>query len=255
MTRRSRWSQWWSWPVRLGLALVCLSAVFYGLHYLIFRDAHHIFIYLLGDVAFVFIEVLLVTVILHRLLEDQSRRTMRRKLNMVIGTFFSEVGTPLLAWFAGLDAAVPPCASGLIISARWTGRDFTRAQARVRSGGMRIEIPPASDLSGLCEALLARRPFLLNLLANANLLEHQSFTNLLWAVFHLTEELSLRPRLTDLPDADRRHLAGDIERAYRCLIGEWLAYIRHLQEEYPYLFSLAVRANPLDPQAGVVIQD
>ena len=52
-----------NWQVLLGMCLLVLSALFYFLHYLIFRDPHHIFIYLIGDVAFVFVEVLLVTLI------------------------------------------------------------------------------------------------------------------------------------------------------------------------------------------------
>jgi len=52
----------------LGLLLILLSVFFYSLHFVIFRDSHHIFIYLLGDIAFVFIEVLLVTLIIHHLL-------------------------------------------------------------------------------------------------------------------------------------------------------------------------------------------
>ena len=43
--------------VLFGLLLVLLSIFFYALHYVVFKDAHHIFIYLLGDIAFVFIEV------------------------------------------------------------------------------------------------------------------------------------------------------------------------------------------------------
>ena len=34
------------------------------------------------------------------------------------------------------------------------------------------------------------------------------------------------------------------------LIIEWLAYMKHLKESYPYLFSLAVRTNPFDPAAS-----
>lgn len=49
-----------SWQVIFGLALITLSAFLYLIHYAIFRDAHHIFIYLIGDTAFVFIEVLLI---------------------------------------------------------------------------------------------------------------------------------------------------------------------------------------------------
>ena len=61
------------WQLIVGASLVVLSAVFYFLHYLIFRDAHHIFLYLVGDVAFVFVEVLLVTIIIHELLNQRER--------------------------------------------------------------------------------------------------------------------------------------------------------------------------------------
>jgi hypothetical protein len=34
------------------------------------------------------------------------------------------------------------------------------------------------------------------------------------------------------------------------LVTEWLSYMRHLSDSYPYLFSLAMRTNPFDPQAS-----
>ena len=66
--------------VLLGILLVLLSAFFYALHYVLFRDSHHIFIYLVGDIAFVFIEVLLVTLIIHHLLGEREKRAMLKKL-------------------------------------------------------------------------------------------------------------------------------------------------------------------------------
>jgi len=151
-----------NWQVILGISLITLSAVLYFLHYVIFKDAHHIVIYLLGDIAFVPIEVLLVTLLIHRLLEAREKRAMLKKLNMVIGVFFSEVSTVLLKSFSG--------------------------------------------------------------------------------------------DVKNLPDTDYTHLAGDIKRAYVLLIIEWLAYMKHLKEDYPYLFSLAVRTNPLDPNAEVEVR-
>ena len=73
------------------------SFIFVGLFYSLFhfRDTHHIFIYLIGDIAFVFLEVLLVTLILHQLLRYREKKAMLNKLNMVIGAFFSEVGGEL----------------------------------------------------------------------------------------------------------------------------------------------------------------
>ena len=49
-----------NWLVFLGVSLLAASVAVYYIHYLIFDDAHHIFIYMVGDLAFVFIEVLLV---------------------------------------------------------------------------------------------------------------------------------------------------------------------------------------------------
>jgi hypothetical protein len=49
------------------------------------------------------------------------------------------------------------------------------------------------------------------------------------------------------------HLGGDIKRALGRLLGEWVDYMHHLKVEYPYLFSLAVRTNPFNPDAKVEV--
>ena len=88
-----------NWKSAHGLLLVTLSAVVYYIHFLIFKDVHHIILYLIRDIAFVFLEVLLVTMIIHGLLVYREKQTILRKLNMVLGTFFSEAGTELLKSF------------------------------------------------------------------------------------------------------------------------------------------------------------
>ena len=47
----------------------------------------------------------------------------------------------------------------------------------------------------------------------------------------------------------------DVKRAFTQLTGQWLEYVRHLQVAYPYLFSLAVRTNPLDPHASINVTE
>jgi len=101
--------------------------------------------------------------------------------------------------------------------------------------------------------LKSKREFLLRLL-DPNILEHETFTNLLWAVFHLTEELLYREDLAGLPDSDYEHLSNDIIRIYKILFDEWLRYVEHLRREYPYLFSLVLRTNPFNPEASVVVK-
>jgi hypothetical protein len=103
--------------------------------------------------------------------------------------------------------------------------------------------------------LESKSDFLLRLLENPHLLEHASFTNLLRAVFHLTEELVGREGLGELPESDHRHLAGDMERVYRLIVPEWLNYMRYLKASYPYLYSFAVRTNPFAKQVSVVVEE
>jgi hypothetical protein len=233
----------------LGLLLVLLSAVSYLAHYAIFRDAHHIFIYLVGDIAFVPIEVLLVTLIIHRLLESREKRSILKKLNMVIGAFFSEVGTELLEYFANFDPRSSEIRERLVVTNDWSEREFSTVGRSLAACDCVIG-SEKDDLENLRDFLMEKRNFLLTLLENPNLLEHESFTDLLWAVFHLTEELAHRTDVKKLPDTDYEHLAGDMRRAYKLLISEWLDYMKHLKTDYPYLFSLALRTNPFDRNAS-----
>jgi len=241
-----------NWLVVLGVCLVGLSAALYFIHYAIFRDTHHIFIYLVGDIAFVPIEVLLVTLIIHRLLTQREKRAMLEKLNMVIGAFFSEVGTALLSHFSSFDPESQKIKNELVVKGDWSDKEFLGAANRLKECDYQVR-GQEGDLENLKAFLAARRDFLLRLLGNPNLLEHESFTQLLWAVFHLTEELNHRQKLNQLPDSDYEHLSGDIRRVYVLLVSQWLDYMHHLKNNYPYLFSLAVRTNPFDPEASPIV--
>jgi len=241
-----------NWQILLGFSLLALSAIFYFIHYAIFRDTHHIFLYLIGDIAFVFIEVLLVTFIIHQLLSKREKRAMLKKLNMVIGAFFSEVGTDLLKSLACFDLQSDKKRKDLLEISDWSEKRYVEVGRRLKNSQFEIECQKG-NLEDLKTFLIGRRNFLLGLLENPNLLEHESFTELLWAVFHLTEELALRVDFKQLPNAESQHLSGDIKRAYVLLISEWLAYMKHLRGNYPYLFSLAARMNPFNPNASPIV--
>ncbi|MBN2589887.1 MAG: hypothetical protein JXA96_08485 [Sedimentisphaerales bacterium] len=239
--------------VLFGLLLILLSILFYSLHYAIFRDMHHIIIYLIGDIAFVFLEVLLVTLIIHHILNERAKQAMIKKLNMVIGAFFSEAGTLLLKFFSQFDTESETLSKHLIVDSSWSPEHFDQMEVILKKHDYKIDCQ-TGDLQGLQAFVVEKRAFLLRLLENPNLLEHEEFTELLWAVFHLAEELSYRESVTDLPETDFRHLSGDIKRAYSLLVREWLAHMEHLKNDYPYLFSLAIRTNPFDSNASVEVK-
>ncbi|UCG64885.1 MAG: hypothetical protein JSW12_20135 [Deltaproteobacteria bacterium] len=241
------------WQIILGLSLVVLSVIFYFIHYAIFRDPHHIFIYMIGDIAFVFIEVLLVTLIIHQLLSVREKRARLEKLNMVIGVFFSEIGAGLVTYFSDFDPKLEKIKQELIVRPNWSEKEFSALSKRLKSYDYGVEIEKV-ELEYLRGFLIGKRDFLLRLLENPNLLEHESFTELLRAVFHLTEELQGREDINQLPDSDYDHLAGDIKRAYVLLVQHWLDYMKHLKDNYPYLFSLAMRTNPFDQSGSPIVR-
>lgn len=251
---KDRMKRLFNWQMVLALILILLSVIFYCIHYLIFRDAHHIYIYLIGDIAFLFVDVLIVMLVLHRLLVYREKQSILKKLNMVIGTFFGEVGTELLKKCVQFDSDAATLGRQLFISGKWTEKKFIETRKSIQNQQSKISAKQG-DLKSLKAFLIEKRPFLLSLLGNPNLLEHESFTNLLWAVFHLTDELAHREELTDLPETDYLHLAGDMQRVYHQLLMQWLDYVKHLKQDYPYLFSLAVRTNPFDANAIVEVQE
>jgi len=241
-----------SWQMYLGAALIAMSALVYGVQYAIFRDAQHEIFYVFQDLAFVFVEVLLVTLIIHALLGEREKSQRMEKLNMVIGAFFSEVGTNLLTYLSDFDPNLDVIRGELMVSGDWTDREFAKVAGRLKGYDYGVDVARV-DLSRLRVFLLEKREFLLRLLENPSLLEHESFTELLRAVFHFTEELALREDVSCLAKNDCRHLDGDVKRVYTQLALQWLEYMKYLKVSYPYLFSLAIRTNPFDQTATVAV--
>ena len=187
------------------------------------------------------------------LLNRREKQARLEKLNMVIGIFFSEAGTKLLAYFSTFDPHVDLVRKDLIVSEDWSEREFHRVSQRLKNYDYNVDIEKV-DLGQLRNFLEGKTDILLRLLEHPALLEHESFTELLRAVFHLTEELLYRDQLRVLPETDKAHLAGDLKRVYMLLVHRWLDYMKHLQDKHPYLFSLAMRLNPFDQEASPIVK-
>lgn len=241
-----------TWYLTISITLIALSAIFYMIQIHIFHDEHETFFLMLQDLSFVPIDVLLVTLILDRLLKKREKQSLLNKMNMVIGVFFNEVGTDLIKIVGGFVDKIEEVNSRLQISQKWLDKDFNGIirNFKIRHDQFALN---SRNLTVLKDFLEKKKHGLLNMLANPNLLEHDTFTNLLWTVFHVADELAHRTDLNNLPDTDLNHLKGDIIRAYTILISEWAAYMKHLKNDYPYLFSIAVRINPFNPEANIMV--
>ena len=241
------------WLIAVGAALVACWAAVCALHYLAFHDLRNLLFYLVIDLAFLPIQVLLVVVVIERLLARRDKGLMLQKMNMPIGLFFSELGIELLGRLTECIAKREELRPHLAVTNAWTRQDYARALAFVREFDYGVDMGRL-DLGALRKMLAAHRGLLLALLANPNLLEHEEFTDLLWEIFHLMEELAARKSFDGLPQSDLEHLAGDVRRAYAHLTVAWLRYCAHLQTAYPYLFSLLARTHPLQEKPDATVR-
>jgi hypothetical protein len=240
------------WKLIVGIGLVTLSLALYTFHYWLFHDAHHVLMFGFGDIAFIPIEVLIVTLIIDQMLQARERQQRMEKLNMVIGTFFSTMGIPLLGLLVRADPCIGSLRQHLIVRDSWRKDDFTAMKKVMQEYSCGVEMDRIA-LDAVREFLLKNEEFMIRLAENPMVFEHESFTDLILAISHLTEELKARDRLDGLPKDDMAHLAIDFRRIYSHLIPEWLRYMEYLKNHYPYLFSLAMRKNPFDDSASVVV--
>ena len=236
----------------ISAALIILSTILYVIHYVAFHDPHHIFIYMMGDLAFLPLEVLIVGIVIERILSRREMDKRFQKLNMVVGAFFSEIGNRLMKVLMDATTQKDRVIDHINVNANWKDQDFKKAQDFV------VTIMPMQfenlNLEQLRVFLVNKRPFMLALMDNPNLLEHERFTDLLLAVFHLTEELESRPSMTNLPDKDLAHINNDINRVYKNSITQWLEYMHHLKSDYPFLYSHYLRIHPFQANASAIIR-
>jgi hypothetical protein len=188
------------------------------------------------------------------ILNKREKQMRLEKLNMIIGAFFSDVGTELLTYLSDSDPNLDKIRERLIIEGDWTYKRFSTVRDRLKRYKYEVNMGKV-DLYHLKSFLEQRRNFLLRLLENPSLLEHENFSELLRAVFHFNDELDFRKSLKSLPESDLEHLEVDIKRIYTLLARQWLDYMEYLKRNYPYLFSLAIRTNPFDEKATPIVKE
>lgn len=228
--------------VLLGIFLVGVSVLLHLVHYFVFRDLHHIFIYLLADIAFVPLEVFFVSLVFERVVEVQRRKEVKKKVFMLIGLFYMELGNEILNILSNADKEISVIAEKLDLSMGWSIEQFKFLKDSLCGFKSRIGIEKI-DLEALYDFINAKKDLVVNLIANPALSENSLFSDSMLSVFHLLDELRARD-LNNLLEHDINHLKIDAERVYKNLTGDWVLYMEHLSSEYPFLYARAIIDNP-----------
>ena len=207
------------------------------------------FVILAGVGTFLFVFAETVETMVNR--QEAEART--RKINMVIGAFFSEAGVPLIKLVRSSIHDNEHLDSELKIEDAWTDQQFREAEQRLGTWNFDVDIRMV-DIPAVHALLKDRRAFLVQLIQHPALFEHESFSDLLSAVFHLEEELictggtGTTARI-GLFSSVERHAPG--HQQADCPVGGVPA-AHACPLSVPV--SLAIRTNPFDPNASPVIR-
>ncbi len=201
--------------------------------------AFSIFLIIIGIGSF----VTLLTNVVEWFSQRRQYGMHKHRLNMLIGVFFTEVGNQLLHIFTSYDPNIDSVRRDFIITAQWTEKAFMQLHKKLTNYNYTI-VPARLELEMLYRILKDKGDLLTRQLENADLIENETYAELLWAVVHLRDELAARPTFYNLPENDIAHIANDTQRAYSLLANQWLDYMLFLKNRYPFLFSLASRTNP-----------
>lgn len=226
--------------------LMVSSLVIYSIQIAVFHRNGETLFYLLQDLAFVPIQVLIVTLVINRFLNLIEKRKKIKKVNVIISTFFSDAGTNLITEIGGFNRNHEAICGVINLHELKKESNSSRVKTSAKSTQVLAYDFYADPmrLDALATVMDENKPHLLSMLENSNLLEHDSFTDMLWAVFHVADELKIRGDLKLLEQSDIDHLSNDLLRAYSALVTEWIQYILYLKEEYPFLYVAAIRKNP-----------
>lgn len=188
------------------------------------------------------------------LLERRQEKSRQETLNTLIGLFYSQIGTELLRMLSSYDPRRAEVTREARIEEEWTEAQFATLRRQLEKHDYAID-NARIRLEAVRDAILKENGTLVRLLENPSLQEHESFTELLRACYHLGEELRARGNLAGLPVSDVAHLVRDARRVYALLALGWSDYTHYLKRGYPYLFSLALRMNPFEERSSPVVKD
>ncbi len=239
-----------SYGEAIYFSIVTMSSVGYGdiLPQTLAGRVGAVFFIVFGAITFLVVVAQATEMMLNRR-EDEHKR---RKLHILVGLFFDETGNQLLQHLVNHLPSDAYEKKRFEFNSQWETQNGIALKEYTED--LSLVLADADVvMAKMAQQLPHNKPLLVRLLENPAVLEHGEFSEMLLAVFHFEQELSNRDHFHLLPQSDLNHLSGDAERVYGLLLPQWLDYLQHLRQDYPYLYSLQVRVNPFKVDRTIIV--
>lgn len=220
--------------------LFAVSGMFFYIQQRTLGRLHETAFLLLQDLIFLPIHVFLVTFLIDRIISRREKSERLSRMHVLINEFFAEAGEQLLHGLTGFIVNQDDAAPYFNLQQYTKEADFIKKAKSLSTKSIMLEAD-RGDLAHIYTLMTDKKENILRMLENEGILEHSAFTQMLWAVYHVLDELRNHGDLHTLTENDLQHLSVDLTRAYNHLLAQWLLYMNSLSSDYPYLYSLALR--------------
>jgi len=177
------------------------------------------------------------------MISREEAKNRKRKIHILSGLFFSEIGNTLLRYMVENDGSIDETRKFFQIRTTWQAKDYELQRNGIKKLKINID-PHESNYLFLEKELIGNKDFMVRMLENPAMMEGEGLTELLREIFHLYEEFSVRLNSLNISESDRFHINNDLSRTYRRLMLEWINYMEYLHLNFPGLFGFNKRNNP-----------
>ena len=152
-----------SWKIRFAIIMFVLAVVIFLARYLIFGDGEEIIAYLWKHIGFIPIDILIVAFLLEGIMGKKEHEAILEKIDMLMGTFFSELGNDLIRELSKVNANKINTENLKDIK-NWNDKDYDNKMKELKANGIdfKADIPKEEReefLSNIHSILVDKREF------------------------------------------------------------------------------------------------
>lgn len=231
----------------IALGLIVMSLAVAAVHYAFFGDLKYIKSYFLLHLAFLPLHALVLVMAVEALLAMRERADRKRKLSILLGVFFRQIGIELYSIMASMIDNRDEFDDLITVEPGWKRRQFAHARAALTKTKFWIKADK-DQLKSLVKTLLDKEDDIVQMTRNPHLLEFPSLHQALMRLFHLIEELHFHRTWDNMSDQAYDHLANDVSKALQSMAVLWMDYLAYLKADHPILFDHQTGIhNVIDP--------
>lgn len=225
------------------VTMTIIAIALYAIHYIIFGELKATISGLILSLAYVPIGIVFNILILDKIFRKSNEIRLERRMNIVIGSFFHEIGNELMAVIVNGDENIDSLNYLCYASVEWGHKEFKKLSEIVESYECKINIDNI-DLNELRSIIENKEDFLLDLIINSNLDEYEGFSKMLMRILHVRDEFDALFVDGYLDPKDKYHMTTDICNAYKALLVFRVNYIENLKNYYPLMFNRLMENSP-----------